>query len=87
MGSRLSNEPEDRDFRQASYALLLDGRLPTSSYRNLKGVRALTGHLRLDFILVERDGQFYDLVIRQLGDLVHLVYSDELCLLLMVEHD
>ena len=87
MGSRLSNEPEDRDFRQAYCVLLLDGRLPTSSYRDLKGVRALTGHLRLDFILVERDGQLYDLVIQQLGDLVQLVYSDELCLLLMVGQD
>lgn len=83
-GSHVSDQPEATKFRQSYYVLLLEGRLPTSSYRHLKGARDLTSHLRLDYFLVERNGPFYDLVIEQLGDIVRVVYSDERCLLLRV---
>ena len=61
-GSHVSDQPEATKFCQSYYVLLLEGRLPTSSYRHLKGARDLTSHLRLDYFLVERNGPFYDLV-------------------------
>lgn len=84
VGNHLSDEADVELYRASYYVALREGLLPGASYLDLEGARDLSRHLRLDYVLVDREGPFLERIISQLGDFAEEVYADERCVLLRI---